>query len=131
MSYGAPRFARPRAVWAALITGLLVSALIVLGVLLPNLGLIGAADASTLGVLDVPVGQIALAIVISFVLGLILLGMKFASRNGAVAWIASVAAIVATLVGSVAPLVVTAFASVGQAGEVIPFIQQLIASVTG
>lgn len=131
MSYGGSRFGRPRAVWAALITGIVVSALVVLGVLLPNLGLIGAADATTLGVLDVPVGQIALAVVISYAIGLVLLALTFASRNGALAWILSVAAIVATLVGSVAPLVVTAFASVDQAGQVIPFILQLIGSVTG
>ncbi len=131
MRHRAPQSGRPRAVWAALITGILVSALIVLGVLLPNLGLIGAADAGTLGVLDVPVGQIAVAIVASYALGLVLLALTSASRNGPVAWIVSVAAIIATLVGSVAPLVVTAFASVGQAGEVLPFIQQLIGSVTG
>ena len=41
---GAVRRRRPRAVWAATLTGAIVSAVVVVGVLLPVLGLIGAAD---------------------------------------------------------------------------------------
>lgn len=125
------RLRRPRAVWAALATGAILSFVIVTGVLLPNLGLIGAADAGTFGALDVPIGAIVLAVGGSYLLGLVLLALTFASRNGPLAWILSVAAVIATLVGSVAPLVITAFASVGQAQDVIPFIQELIANAAG
>ncbi|TDX81440.1 hypothetical protein EDF35_1107 [Rathayibacter sp. PhB151] len=128
-SYGSRR--KPRAAWAALATGVVVSFLIVVGVLLPVLGLIGAADATTAGVLDVPVGAIILSIVISYLIALAFLALAFVSRNAALAWVAAVAAVIATLVGSVWPLLATAFASVDQAGDVIPFIQDLIARVTG
>lgn len=129
-SFGGSR-RKPRAAWIALATGVVVSALVVLGVLLPVLGLIGAADATTVGVLDVPVGAITLSIVISYLVGLAFLALALVSRNAALAWIAAVAAVVATLVGSLWPLVATAFASVDQAQDVVPFIQELIGRFGG
>ncbi|MBO0985163.1 hypothetical protein [Rathayibacter sp. SD072] len=120
---------RPRAAWIALATGVVVSALVVLGVLLPVLGLIAAADGSVAGALDVPVGTIVAAIAISFLVGLAFLGLALVARKPAVAWVAAVAAVVATLVGSVWPLVATAFASVDQAQDVVPFIQDLITRI--
>ncbi|MWV48036.1 hypothetical protein GRS96_01950 [Rathayibacter sp. VKM Ac-2803] len=129
-SFGGTR-RKPRAAWIAFATGVVVSALVVFAVLLPVLGLIGAADATTVGVLDVPVGAITLSIVISYLIGLAALALAFVSRNAALAWVAAVAAVVATLIGSVWPLVATAFASVDQAQDVVPFIQDLIGQVTG
>ena len=128
---GAVRRRRPRAVWAATLTGAIVAAVVVVGVLLPVLGLIGAADASTVGQLDVPVGLIALGIVISFVVGLVLLAVAATTRSGVVAWIAAVSTVVATLVGSVWPLVATTIASVDQVQDAIPFVQDLIGRVLG
>ncbi|MCM6762797.1 hypothetical protein NB037_10255 [Rathayibacter sp. ZW T2_19] len=122
---------RPRAAWIAFATGVVVSALVVLGVLLPVLGLIAAADGSIAGALDVPVGTIVAAIVISFLVGLAFLGLALVARKPAVAWVAAVAAVVATLVGSVWPLVATAFASVDQAQDVVPFLQDLIGRIGG
>lgn len=122
---------RPRAVWAALITGAVLSVIVVVGVLLPVLGLIGAADATTVGVLRVPVGAIAASIVISYLIALGLLLLTFVSRYGPLAWITAVAAVIATLVGSLWPLVATAFASVAQVQDVIPFIEDLVGRVTG
>lgn len=122
---------RPRAVWAALVTGAVVSVIVVAGVLLPVLGLIGAADATTVGVLRVPVGAIAASIAISYVVALVLLLLTFVSRVGPLAWITAVAAVVATLVGSVWPLVATALASVAQVQDVVPFIEDLVSRVTG
>lgn len=130
-SSGYGRRRRPRAAWAALITGVLVCAVIVAGILLPVLGLIGAADATSFGALDVPVGAITAAIVISYLVGLGFLALTLVARIGAVAWITAVAAVIATLVGSLWPLVATAFASVDQVHDVIPFIQQLIGQFTG
>jgi hypothetical protein len=128
---GAMRRRRPRAVWAATLTGAIVSAVVVVGVLLPVLGLIGAADATTAGQLDVPVGLIALGIVISLVVGLAMLAFAAMTRSGVVAWIAAVSAVVATLVGSAWPLVATTIASVDQVQDAIPFVQDLIGRVLG
>lgn len=126
VSTSGTRRPRPAAVWAALVTGAVLCVSSVAFVLLPVLGLIGAADGSTVGALNVPVGSIAVALVIGLGLALVLLALIVATRNGAVAWVLAVAAVISTLVVSLWPLVATAFAAVGQAGEVIPFIQGLI-----
>ncbi|RFA15939.1 hypothetical protein B7R21_03025 [Subtercola boreus] len=126
---GTGRRRRPRSVWAALITGLVLCIVIVAGVLLPVLGLIGAADATTIGALNVPVGAITASIVISYLVALGFLALAFISRVGALAWIAATAAVIATLVGSLWPLVATALSSVNQVENVIPFIQNLITQV--
>jgi hypothetical protein len=127
-SYGNGRRRRPRSVWIALATGTVLSVAAVAGVLLPILGLIGAVGATTFGSLHIPVGSITAAIVISYLVAVALLLLAFASKFGALAWIA---AVVATLVGSLWPLAATALASVSQVEDVIPFIQELIGKVTG
>jgi uncharacterized membrane protein len=118
---------RPRAVWAALVTSVVLCVLIVVGVLLPVLTLIGAADGGTAGALDVPVGSIAAAIAIGCVLALVLLLLVVRVRNGALAWVLGVAAVISTLVVSLWPLVAVAIAGVDQVQDLIPFIQDLIA----
>ncbi|RUR03071.1 hypothetical protein [Labedella endophytica] len=122
---------RPRAVWAAAVTGLVVVVLIALGVLLPVLGLIGAADGATVGALDVPVGSIVVALLIGYVLALLFLLLAARSRNGALAWVLSVAAAISALLVSLWPLLAVALAGVDQAGDVVPFILDLVARVTG
>ncbi len=122
---------RPRSVWAALITAVVVCALLLLGVLLPVLGLIGTADATVAGALDIPVGGIALTIVIGYGLSIVFLALTFLSRRALSAWLFAVLAILANLFGSVWPLVVTAMASVSQAQDVVPFIADLIRRATG
>jgi hypothetical protein len=117
---------RPRAVWAALITSTIVCLLIVVGVLIPVLTLIGAADGGTAGALDVPVGRIVAAIAIGYVLALVLLGLVVTVRNGPLAWILGVAAVVSTLLVSLWPLVAVAIAGVDQVQDVVPFIQDLV-----
>jgi len=118
---------RPRAVWAALVTSVVICLLIVVGVLLPVLTLIGAADGGTAGALDVPVGSIAAAIAIGYVLALLLLLLIVKVRNGALAWVLGVAAVISTLIVSLWPLVAVAIAGVDQVQDVIPFIQDLVA----
>jgi uncharacterized membrane protein len=118
---------RPRAVWAALVTSVVLCVLIVVGVLLPVLTLIGAADGGTAGALDVPVGSIAAAIAIGCVLALVLLLLVVRVRTGALAWVLGVAAVISTLVVSLWPLVAVAIAGVDQVQDLIPFIQDLIA----
>jgi uncharacterized membrane protein len=118
---------RSRAVWAALVTSVVLCVLIVVGVLLPVLTLIGAADGGTAGALDVPVGSIAVAIASGCVLALVLLLLVVRVRNGALAWVLGVAAVISTLVVSLWPLVAVAIAGVDQVQDLIPFIQDLIA----
>ena len=118
---------RPRAVWAALVTSVVLCGLIVVGVLLPVLTLIGAADGGTAGALDVPVGSIAAAVAIGYVLALLLLLLIVKVRNGALAWVLGVAAVISTLIVSLWPLVAVAIAGVDQVQDVIPFIQDLVA----
>ena len=120
---------RPRAVWAACITSGALVVLVVLGVLLPILGFIGAADAATAGVLRVPVGGIAGALAVGYLLALVLLLLCARRRNGAVAWVLGVAAVISALLVSVWPIVAVALSGVGQVQDVIPFIQDLIARV--
>lgn len=122
---------RPRAAWAALITAVILCGLTVVGVLLPVLALIGSVGATTFGALHIPVGTITLSIVLSYLVGLGFLVLTFVVRFGALAWITGVAAVIATLVGSLWPLVATAFSSVSQIQDVIPFIQELIGRITG
>jgi len=118
---------RPRAVWWALATGVVVSVLVVGGVFLPVLALIGAADGGTAGALDVPVGSIAGAAAVGFLLALALLGLVVLTRRGALAWVLAVAAVVSTLLVSIWPLFATALAGVDQVRDVWPFIQDLVA----
>ncbi|AWG02586.1 hypothetical protein BEH62_13385 [Clavibacter michiganensis subsp. insidiosus] len=122
---------RPRAVWAATLTGAIVSAVVVVVVLLPVLGFIGAADAATAGQLDVPVTLIALGVGVSLVVAVVMLVISTRTRDGRVAWIAAVSAVVATLVGSAWPLVATTIASVDQVQDAIPFVQDLVGRVLG
>lgn len=127
------RLSRPsgsRATWAARITGTVLCALVVVGVLLPVLGAIGAADAATIGVLRVPVAAIVASIAISYGVALVLLIAVFVVKNAALAWVAAVAAVIATVVGSLWPVVATAFASVHQVQDVVPFIQHLVEQIT-
>lgn len=122
---------RPRAVWAALITGLVICVVLVLGVLLPVLGLIGAADATTVGVLDVPVGQIVASTAITYLVGVVLLVVAGLTRNGPLAWIAAVGAVISVLLGSLWPLVATTFSSITQVQDAVPFVIGLFHQVFG
>ncbi|WP_233568535.1 hypothetical protein [Frigoribacterium sp. PhB118] len=107
-------------------TSAVLCVLIVVGVLLPVLTLIGAADGGTAGALDVPVGSIVAAIAIGYVLALVLLLLIVKVRNGPLAWVLGVAAVISTLVVSLWPLVAVAIAGVDQVQDLIPFIQDLI-----
>jgi hypothetical protein len=120
---------RPRAVWAAFITSLVVAVLVVAGVLLPVLGLIGTAAGVTAGALRVPVGPIVLAAAVGYLLAIALLALCVSVRNGALAWVLGVAAVVSTLLVSLWPLVAVALSAVDQVQDVVPFIQGLITRV--
>ena len=121
---------RPRAVWVAVATGSALVVVTVAAVLIPILTLIGTADGATVGALDVPVGAIVIALLIGYGLALVLLLIAARVRNGPLAWILAVSAVVSTLVVSVWPLFAVAAAGVDQASDIIPFIQDLIHRVT-
>jgi hypothetical protein len=56
----------------------------------------------------------------------VLLALIVAVRNGPLAWILGVAAVVSTLLVSLWPLVAVAIAGVDQVQDVVPFIQDLV-----
>lgn len=120
---------RGPAVYAAFITALVVCLLVVAGVLVPVLTLIGTADGLTAGALRVPVLQIAAAITIGSLLAVVLLVLCVRRRSGPAAWVLGVAAVISMLLVSLWPLVAVAIAGVGQAEDVIPFIQRLVTTV--
>lgn len=120
---------RPAAAWAPLTASALLVVAVLLGVLLPVLTLIGAADGLTAGVLDVPAGSIAIAVVIGFGLAAVLLLLCFRARSGPTAWVLGVAAVVSALLVSLWPLVAVALAGVDQVQDVVPFLQRLIGRV--
>lgn len=82
----ASRASRPRAVWIALVAAPTAIVVIALGVLVPVLALVGSADATTVGALDVPVGGIAVALLIGYGLA-VLLSLAIARvRSPGLAW---------------------------------------------
>ncbi|MDA3805451.1 hypothetical protein [Clavibacter sp. CT19] len=128
---GPARRRRPRSARAAAVTALVAAIVVVAVVLLPVLGFVGAADAATAGQLDVPVTLIALGVGVSLVVALVMLGIAARTRDGRVAWVAAVSAVVATLVGSAWPLVATVIAGVDQVQDAIPFLRDLVGHVLG
>ena len=110
------------AVGAVLVIG---NALLVLG---PVLGLVGAA-ASVGPVLQIPYGLITLSIVVGFLVAILCVVLAGISRRAVPSWVLVVSAWIASLIGSVWPIVVTANAAVDRAGDVVPFIVDLIGRI--
>jgi len=110
------------AVGAVLVIG---NALLVLG---PVLGLVGAA-ASVGPVLQIPYGLITLSIVVGFLVAILCVVLAGISRRAVPSWVLVVSAWIASLIGSVWPIVVTANAAVDRASDVVPFIVDLIGRI--
>lgn len=125
----ASRASRPRAVWIALIAAPTAIVMIALGVLVPVLALIGSADASTVGALDVPVGGIAVALLIGYGLAVLLTLVIARVRSAGLAWTLAISAATSALLVSVWPLIATAIAGAGQAAEFGPLLGELIGGV--
>ena len=125
------RFARPRprSVWFALGTGAVAVILVAVTVLLPLLGVIGAASGAAWFV-RVPFGTITGVVIAGYLLSAGLLVLTAISRRGQIAWILAVAAAVAAFVVSLYPAVAAAIAGTEQAGDVIPFITELFTTGT-
>lgn len=122
----ASRASRPRAVWLALLAAPTAVVMIAFGVLVPVLALIGSADASTVGALDVPVGGIAVAVLIGYGLAVLLTLVIARVRSPGLAWTLAISAAMSALLVSVWPLIATAIAGAGQAAEVGPVLGELI-----
>lgn len=112
-SYGR-RPARPRSVWFALGTGCVVSLLLVVGVLVPLLALIGTA-AGAAWFVNLGIGTITVVTIAGCLLTAGLLALILRVRNGPVAWILAVAAVVAATIISVYPV----FAVIGAGSEAV------------
>lgn len=123
----ASRRPRPRGVWVALAVGLVLLLVVVGALTVPVLGLIAAADAGTAGVLDVPVGQVVLALLLGALVTVALLAAVVVTRRTWLAWTLVVLALLVAVVASLLPLLSVAFAGVDQAQDVWPFLQGLVA----
>ena len=110
------------AVGAVLVVG---NALLVLG---PVMGLVGTA-ASVGPVFQVPYGAIGVSIAVGFLVAIACVVLAGISRRAAPSWVLVVAAWIASLIGSVWPIVVTANAAVDRVGDVVPYIVELIGRI--
>ncbi len=119
------RHARGSLIAAAV--SLIIVVAIVGAVLLPVLGLIAAADASSAGLLDVPMLAIAAGCLVALVLVVVALLLAVSRRSTTAAWVWGVVAMAAALAGSLHPLVAVGAASVEQASQIGPFIADLVA----
>ena len=131
MAWRRPRFRgehRPRAVWFALGTGLLVCLTIFGFVLLPLLGLLGGIAAGTVGVVRIPFGTITVVAFAGFALAAGLLALIIRVRQGWLAWILAVAAAIAALIVSLYPAVASVLAGVTRVENAIPWIAHLVHS---
>lgn len=121
-SYGR-RPARPRSVWFALGAGVVVCLLLVTAVLIPLLTLIGTA-AGAAWFVNLGIGTITVVTVAGCLLTAGLLALILRVRNGPIAWILAVSAVVAATIISIYPV----FAVIGAGSEAVG---QLLPTVSG
>ncbi|RPE77611.1 MULTISPECIES: hypothetical protein [unclassified Frondihabitans] len=111
---------RPRSVWFALGTGFVVSVLIVAVVLLPILGLIGAS-VGAVWFIHLPIARITVTVIAGYLLALGFLALILRRRNGPLAWILAVAAIISTLIVSIYPAVAVSLVAVHDGTTFVPW----------
>ncbi|SMG19483.1 hypothetical protein [Agreia pratensis] len=116
---------RPRSVWFALGAGVIVTVIVATVVLVPVIGLVASAAASA-PLVDFPVGAMIVTVVGGYALAAGFLALILRIRRGALAWICSVAAVIAALIVSLYPLAAGAIAAADQAGEAIPTIVEWV-----
>ena len=112
---------RPHSVWFALATGILVTLAVAAGVLGPVLALVG----STIGAVPLapfPYAAVTITVIAGYALAAGLLALILRIRNGTLAWILAVAAVVAALIVSVYPFFPLATAATDTAGDAIPVV---------
>lgn len=119
---------RPRSVWFALGTGVVLTIIVAGAVLTPVTGLVGAAIAAT-PVIPFPVAGMVVTVIAGYALSAGFLALILRLRNGALAWISAVAAVIAALVVSVYPLGATAIAAARGAGDAVPTVLEWIEKI--
>jgi hypothetical protein len=116
---------RPRSVWFALGTGVIVTVVVATVVLVPVIGLVASAAAAAPFV-DFPFGAMIVAVVGGYALAAGFLALILRVRRGALAWICAVAAVIAASIVSIYPLAASAIAAANQAGETIPTVVEWV-----
>lgn len=116
---------RPRSVWFALGTGVIVTAIVATVVLVPVIGLVTSAAAAA-PLVDFHIGGMIATVVGGYALAAGFLALILRIRRGAAAWICSVAAVVAAVIVSIYPLAASAIAVANQAGETIPTVVEWV-----
>jgi hypothetical protein len=116
---------RPRSVWFALGTGVIVTLVVSTVVLVPVIGLVTSAAAAAPFV-HFPVGGMIATVIGGYALAAGFLALILRIRRGALAWICSVAAVIAALIVSIYPLGASAVAAADQAGEAIPTVVEWV-----
>lgn len=119
---------RPRSVWFALGTGVILTIVVAVAVLTPVAGLVGTAVAAT-PMIHFPVAGMVVTVIAGYALAAGFLALILRLRNGALAWICAVAAVIAALVVSVYPLAATAIAAAQGAGEAVPTVLEWIEKI--
>jgi hypothetical protein len=116
---------RPRSVWFALGTGVIVTLVVSTVVLVPVIGLVTSAAAAAPFV-HFPVGGMIATVVGGYALAAGFRALILRIRRGALAWSCSVAAVIAALIVSIYPLGASAVAAADQAGEAIPTVVEWV-----
>lgn len=122
---------RPTAVRVALVSAALLVLLVLLGVVLPVWTLIGSADATVAGALDVPGGRIAAVTVLGVLVVLALAVGLVLTVRPAVAWSLTALLVVVALLTALYPLLATAQSAVDQGQAFLPWITDLVIRLRG
>lgn len=119
-----------RATWFALGLGVL-GLLVALTLLISSLSVIGSGEGVTAGALQVPVARIVIVVAVGYLVALGLLAATLVARSPVGGWVLALVAVAIAVSVSVYPLFATAATAVDQARDVVPWILDLIRTVTG
>ncbi len=123
--YGRPR--RPAGVWIALAVGALGVLAVLLGVLGPITGLVGAAAGAGIGVgVHVPVAGITVAVIIGCLVAIALVVAITRVRHRLPAWVLAILAILVALAAALYPLIAVGLAAANGAGDLVSTITGLV-----
>lgn len=122
---------RPRGVWIAGGTGVVLVAGTALGAFLPLVGFLGGVTATTAGLVPFPFVRVALITIAGSVVVLALLVLAFTRRHTATAVSAVVLAVLVSIAITVVPIVLVAVGSADRAGDVWPIVSELWDRFTG
>ncbi|WP_259346106.1 MFS transporter permease [Curtobacterium sp. ME26] len=128
---GPSRRPRPRGVWVASGTGIVLVLVVALGAYLPLVGFLGGVTATTAGLVPFPVVRITLVTLLGVVVVVALLLLAITRRHTATSVVAVVVAVLVSLAVTAYPVVTIAVASADRAGDVWPVVTELWQRFTG